>query len=151
MRWCTPSGCLYRLVYLLNNSKRDLHDARNAICITLATFMMFQNVPKDSKSAQMTPTSPSDKWRAYGTLRSRLCADLRTPPLPPWGGERIIGGAWGSPEAGTPHGIRGWGSKRQSPAAMLHCFCRTRNLHKSGRTPCLLPVVVPPFVGARHV
>ena len=32
MRWCTPSGCLYRLVYLLNNSKRNLHDAHNAIC-----------------------------------------------------------------------------------------------------------------------
>ena len=89
---------------------------------------MLQNVPNDSKSAQMTPTSPGDKWCAYGTLRSRLCADLRTPPLPPWGGEGIFGGAWGSPEAGTPHGIRGWGSKRPSPAAMLHCFCRTRDL-----------------------
>ena len=129
----------------------------NKVCIMLAksascsqnTCKMFQ---KDSKIfPKYVSLTPKHDVRTL-TLNRRSSTDLRTPPLPPLRGEGIIGGAWGSSEAGTPHGQRGWGSKRPSPAAALHCFCRTRNLNKgqSRANPCLLPDVVPPFVGARH-
>ena len=110
---------------------------------------MFQKIPKcDSKNS---PRSHSNLHFFLSSLRhppmclepaARSHQDLQhgssNSSSSPLRGEGIIGGAWGSSEAGTPHGQRGWGSKRPSPAAALHCFCRTRDLHKSKARPLLI-------------
>ena len=115
-------------------------DSKRFLLITLQHTFLYPLLRHPSTGLE--PAARSNQDLQHGSSNSSSS---------PLRGEGIIGGAWGSSEAGNPHGIRGWGSKRPSPAAMLHCFCRTRNLHKSGQTPCLLPVVVPPSVGARHV
>ena len=53
--------------------------------------------------------------------------------------------AWGSPRAGPPMGKEGGVRCARSGIRMLPANDVIR------RTPCLLPVVVSPFVGARHV
>ena len=53
--------------------------------------------------------------------------------------------AWGSPRAGPPMGKEGGVRCARSGIRMLPAHNVLR------RTPCLLPVVVSPFVGARHV
>ena len=53
--------------------------------------------------------------------------------------------AWGSPRAAPPMGKEGGVRSARSGIRMLPAHNVLR------RTPCLLPVVVSPFVGARHV
>jgi hypothetical protein len=53
--------------------------------------------------------------------------------------------AWGSPRAGPPMEKEGGVRCARSGIRMLPAHYVQR------RTPCLLPVVVSPFVGARHV
>ena len=91
------------------------------------------------------------------STRAPVCSSSRTrdgtaspaspPPLGGGGGGRSQGrGVWGSPRAGPPMekegGVRSArsGEIRMQPADNV-----------IRRTPCLLPVVVSPFVGARHV
>jgi hypothetical protein len=162
--WCTPMlGCLHRLVCLYqiklksNQIKCYIRSQKLILRhVTRATTThqlqkMRTNRPHDVAHASVPVIPSRERVDAAPVCSSSTNARRYGEPrlsTPLWGGGggRSQGGvAWGSPRAGPPMGREGGVRCARSGICMLPAHYVQR------RTPCLLPVVVSPFVGARHV